>query len=175
MTDRLPVDNKADERRRLIAEYDATGDMDYLRAAACLKRGSDSVDKADILTAPDSRGRGRPSEDDFDDLLQMAFLMVQHDLSRNAASRKVATERPGHSEDSKAKRLYKKFAEDPDKYLGLAKHLLAITERQRALHTIAERVKIHLRALHTIVERVKERQQVLDGIVERFHKIRRIK
>ena len=60
------------ERRRLIALYDKTRNINFLRAAKCLERSGQSLDKADLLTAELKRGTGRPGEDDYDALVGMA-------------------------------------------------------------------------------------------------------
>ena len=133
MTDQPPPDSKAVLRRWLIAKYDATRDEDYLRAALCLDRGSNCLDKADILLAPDNRGRGRSSEDDFDELVQMALMIKRDGISRWAAAQKAAAENPGHSEDSTARRLYRKFRENPDPFIWTAEQFLAFKETKRAL------------------------------------------
>ncbi len=39
MTDQSPLDDEAEERRRLIDKFKATGNKAYLRAAACLMPG----------------------------------------------------------------------------------------------------------------------------------------
>ncbi len=170
MTDPPPLEDEAEERRRLIAKYRATGNKAYLRAAACLKRGSDCIDRADflrILEGPDSRGRGRPSEDDLYALVQMALLMERDGLSQWAAALKVASKNPGHSEEATARRLDRKFRENPDKYIPLARWFLAIEEHQRWLDTIEKRQ----RWLDTIAERGKEHQRAFGTTAALLNKI----
>ena len=53
--------DEARERRRLIALYDKTRNINFLRAAVCLDRGTGGLDKAGILMAPDQKMRGHAS------------------------------------------------------------------------------------------------------------------
>lgn len=148
------------ERRRLIALYDETGNMSFLRAAACLDRGGDGADIADILTAPDQKMRGQPEINDRDVLLEMALLMERDGLSQWAAAEKMASENPWHSKDSTAKRLDRKFRKEQDDYIWIARQIIGAQERARVMSK-------------TLLG-VQKRQRIFDLVtrsIEKFHNI----
>ena len=131
------------ERRRLIAAYDETRNLNFLRAAKCLDRGSDILDKADLLMAPDSRKtKGNPKIDDYDALAGMGVLMEIDGLSRWAAATKVASECPGHySVAATTRRLHRKFKEKPDEYLWLGRQIASALKHQRGFDVLVSSIK----------------------------------
>ena len=135
--------DEARERRRLIAAYDKTRNLNFLRAAKCLDRGSKGLDKADILLAPDSRKtRGNPKIDDYDALVGMGILMEMDGLTRWAAATKLASECPGqYSEDATTRRLFRKFKEKPDEYFWFARQIASGLEHQRGFDVLVSSIK----------------------------------
>ena len=135
--------NQARERRRLIAAFDETRDLNFLRAATCLNRGSNALDKADILMAPDpKKAKGNPEIDDHDALVGMGILMELDGLTRWAAATKVASESPGHySADATIRRLDRKFTEKPDEYLWLARQIASALKHQRGFDVLVSSIK----------------------------------
>ena len=125
--------SEARQRRRLIALYDETSNLNFLRAAVWLDRGSDGVDIADILMAPDQKKRGNPEINDRGVLLEMALLMERDGLSRWAAAKKMASEIPGYSVDATAKRLDRKFREGSADYIWIAREIIGAQERARVM------------------------------------------
>ena len=121
---------EARERRRLIALHDKTGNINFLRAAKCLDRGSAFADKANILLVTGLKKRGNPKIDDYDDCVRMAILMESNGLSQWAAALKMASESPGHSEKATAKRLDRKFKEKSDQYFWFARQFIRVQERR---------------------------------------------
>ncbi len=135
--------DEARERRRLIAAYDKTKNLNFLRAAKCLDRGSKGLDKADILLASESRKtRGNPKIDDYDALVGMGILMELDGLSQRGAALQMASERPGlHSEEATAKRLDRKFREKPDEYLWFARQIASALDRQRRFDVLVRSIE----------------------------------
>jgi hypothetical protein len=134
--------DEARERRRLIAKYDVTGNESYLRAALWFERGTECLDKADILLAEGPRRRGMPEIDDGDWLIEMAALTILEGLSANAAAWRIqplAT--PGNSRYATKSRLYRKFKDDPAKYIDLARfvHSNRIRAAQRRARHVAQK------------------------------------
>ena len=138
------------ERRRLIALYEKTSNLRFLRAAKCLDRGGSAIDKADILMTPDSKKtRGNPEINDHDALFEMAILMERDGLSRWGAALKAASERPGHSEEATTKRLDRKFRDKPDEYIWLALLFLVALKRQRGFDVLVRSIK---KRFHSILK-----------------------
>ena len=130
------------ERRRLIAAYDETGNLNFLRAARCLDRGCTGLDKADILLAPDSRKtRGNPKIDDHDALMGMGVLMELDGLSQWAAAVAMAAQLREHSADATARRLDRKFRTDPGKYFWFARQVASALKRQRGFDDLVSSIK----------------------------------
>ncbi len=122
MNDPDHISVQAAARRRLIDLYDATGQKAFLQAAKSLARGSTTIDKADILLADGAAsGRGRPAEDDFENLVAVAHQVLDNAASDHAACRAVAATVSGrHSTDATVKRLFHKLRKNREQYLGIA-------------------------------------------------------
>lgn len=164
MINRPPDDDEAAERHRLIATYESTRNVAYLRAAACFKRRGNTVDRADLQRVFDEgerRMKGRPVVDDFDRLVEMAELIDEDGLSQWAAAKKVATQNRGHSHEATTRRLDRKFREDPHQYLTVARLLRNIEDHWKAIEAAGENARRRWEAIEAAGEGAELPQAIL--------------
>ncbi len=117
MSDSEPPANSDDRERReirarLATLFRKTGEHRYWAAAYILRNSDDLLTASDILGAPDIPTKNlpnRPGIEDQEALFKMAGLMVMEGFSRWKAACLVAEMNPGHSLDSTARRLHRKY------------------------------------------------------------------
>ncbi len=111
-----PADSDDRERREIRARLDTlfrkTREPRYGFAAYVLRNPDELLNASDILGAPDIPTKNppnRPKIDDREALIKMAALVVMEDFTRWGAARQVAEMIRGHSIDSTARRLLRKY------------------------------------------------------------------
>ena len=97
----------------------------------------------------------------------MALLMERDGLSRWSAAVQVASEKPGHSEISTAKRLDRKFREDSDSFVWLAREFVRAKNRQREDNLLLRSIKNRQREDNLLLRSIKKRAARAHGIMNK--------